>query len=66
MYYIHVPKNIIIKWYKKRIIFISNNFILLKLLFSHILLLKLLGPYRLRGIRYPRQIILLKKGGKKV
>jgi len=44
----------------------SDNFALLKMVFSNILLLKNVGPYRLRGIRYPRQIILLKKGGKTV
>lgn len=66
MYYMQVPKNILVKWYKKRIIFLSNDFFLLKLLFSNILLLKKLGPYRLRGLRYPRQIILLKKSGKTI
>lgn len=61
MFYFYIPNNILIKWYKKRIILISNDFYSLKTLFSHILLLKKLGPYRLRGLRYPRQIILLKK-----
>lgn len=37
---------------------------LLKTFFKSILLLKKLGPYRLLGIRYPRQIFFLKKGGK--
>lgn len=66
MYYFYIPDNILIKWYKKRMILLSNDFFLLKLLFTHILLLKNLGPYRLRGLRYPRQVILIKKGGKKV
>ena len=61
MYYFYIPENVLIKWYKKRLILISNNFTVLKILFAHILLLKKLGPYRLRGIRYPRQILLLKK-----
>lgn len=65
MYYFYIPNNILIKWYKKRIILISNNFFLLKSLFSHILILKKIGPYRLLGLRYPRQIIFIKKGGKK-
>jgi hypothetical protein len=66
MYYIYIPKSVLVKWYKKRIIFLSNDFFLLKLLFSNILLLKKLGPYRIRGLRYPRQIILLKKTVKKI
>jgi hypothetical protein len=66
MFYFNIPNNILVKWYKKRIIFLSNNFIDLKLIFSHILLLKKLGPYRLRGLRYPKQIILLKKKIKKI
>lgn len=64
MFYFNIPNNIMIKWYKKRLILLSNDFFLLKLIFSHILLLKKLGPYRLRGFRYPRQIILLKKSKK--
>lgn len=66
MFYFYIPNNILIKWYKKRIILLSNDFNILKILFSHILLLKKIGPYRLRGLRYPRQIILLKKKNKKL
>ena len=51
MFYFYIPNNILIKWYKKRIILLSNDFYILKMLFSHILLLKKLGPYRLRGLR---------------
>ena len=63
-FYAFVPSNIIIHWFKKRIILISNNQIILKIFFKCILVLKKLGPYRLLGIRYPRQIFFLKKGGK--
>ncbi len=65
MYYFHIPFNILLKWYKKKVIFLGSNFFILKLLFSNILMLKKIGPYRLRGLRYPRQIIFIKKGGKK-
>jgi hypothetical protein len=65
MYYIYIPKNLLIKWYKKRLILISNDLILIKIIFAEILLLKKLGSYKIIGIRYPRQIILIKKGGKK-
>jgi hypothetical protein len=63
-FYLFMPNKIISYWYKKRMILISNNLWLLKTVFKCILLLKKLGPYRLLGIRYPRQIIILKKGGK--
>lgn len=63
-FYSFIPSNIIIHWYKKRIILIGNNKVILKNFFKCILLLKKLGPYRLLGIRYPRQIFFLKKGGK--
>jgi hypothetical protein len=66
MYYFYIPNNILIKWYKKRLILLSNDFVLLKNIFTHILLLKKLGTYRLIGIRYPRQVLLIKKGGKKL
>jgi hypothetical protein len=65
MYYFYLPNNILLKWYKKRIVLVSNNFFILKLLFSNMLMLKNIGPYRLRGLRYPRQIIFIKKGVKK-
>lgn len=66
MYYMHIPSDVLIKVKKKRIILLSFNFLKLKTMFANILLLKKIGPYRLRGIRYPRQIILLKKRNKKI
>lgn len=66
MFYFHVPKNILIKCYKKSMILVGNDFSQLKMVFSHILLLKTIGPYRLRGMRYPRQIVMLKIKTKKV
>lgn len=63
-YYFNVPKNILLKFYKKRLLLFSNNWSDLKLLLANLLLLKKLGPYNLQGLRLPRSIILLKKGGK--
>jgi len=40
MFYFYIPENILIKWYKKRLLLLSNDFMLLKLIFSQILLLK--------------------------
>lgn len=66
MFYLNIPNDILIKWYKKRIIILSNNLQSLKLLFINILLLKKLGPYRLIGFKYPKQIILLRRKKKKL
>jgi hypothetical protein len=63
-FYLFLPLNIVTYWYKKRLLLISNNFFILKIVFKCILILKKLGPYRLLGIRYPRQIIIFKNGGK--
>jgi hypothetical protein len=63
-FYLFLPLVIVTCWYKKRMILISNDLIILKIVFKCILILKKLGPYRLLGIRYPRQIIIFKKGGK--
>jgi hypothetical protein len=65
LFYFHIPFNILIKIYKKRIILLSNDFQLLKTIFIKILFLKKLGPYRLLGFRFPKQIIFLKKRVKK-
>ncbi len=65
MYYINISNDILIKWYKKRILILGNNKNLVKLFFINIFLLKKIGPYRLMGFRYPKQIIYLRKKMKK-
>lgn len=65
-YYFYNPYNIIIKIYKKRMILISYFWHSLRLIMSHILLLQKIGPYTLHGIRWAKQIIFLKKSGKKI
>lgn len=65
-FYFFVPRNLLVKSYKKRMILVSNDWCLLKLVLSHILLLKRLGPYNLRGLRLVKQIVFLKKSGKVV
>lgn len=65
-FYLYVPSNIIPRSYRKKIIFISNNLETLNMLLKNILLLKKIGPYKFLGLRYPKQLMLLKKkGGKK-
>lgn len=66
MYYFYLPKNILLKWLKKKILLISNNINKLKVIFTHLLILKNIGVYRLRGLRYNKQIIFIKKGNKKI
>lgn len=65
-YYFYNPYNIIVKIYKKRMILISYFWDSLRLIMSHILLLQKIGPYTLHGIRWAKQIIFLKKSGKKI
>ncbi len=63
-FYFHIPFNVIAKIKKRRILLVSNNLIILKTLLAHLLLLKKLNVYRIRGLVYPRQIITLKIGKK--
>jgi hypothetical protein len=65
-FYIFMPAKSLIKSYRKRILLVSSSWFLLKLITAHILLLKKLGIYNLRGIRFVKHIILLKKSGKKI
>lgn len=62
----HAPNNLFISMYKKRLLIVSLDWQAMKLVLPEILLSKTLGPYRLRGLRIPRQIILLKKSGKTI
>jgi hypothetical protein len=65
-FYLYVPLNVIPRSYRKRVIFISNNLAILNMILKSILLLKRVGPYKLLGLRYPKQLaVLKKKGGKK-
>lgn len=63
-FYFHVPSDIIVKSKKKRMILLSNNMVSLKKVLAHLLLLKKLSVYRIRGLLYPRFIVVLKIGKK--
>jgi hypothetical protein len=65
-FYLYPPKLLLVRVYKKRMLLLSYDWFLLKLVLSHILLLRKIGPYNFLGLRFKRQIILLKKSGKKV
>lgn len=63
-FYFHVPQNVIVRSRKRKLILLSNNLFVLKLLLAHLLLLKKLSVYRIRGLLYPKQIVVLKIGKK--
>lgn len=65
-YYFFNPKSLIVKTYKKRMLLLSFNWWMLKVVLSHILLLRKMGPYTLHGLRLVKQIVFLKKSGKKL
>lgn len=65
-FYLYNPLDIVIKTLKKRMLLISFFWDKLRLVICHILLLQKVGPYTLEGIRWVKQIIILKKSGKKV
>ena len=63
-FYFHVPSNVLVKTKKRKMILLSNDLALLKNVFANLLLLKRFTVYRVRGIVYPRQIIMLRTGKK--
>src|SRR5580692_7668426 len=64
-FYIHIPKTILFRYKIRRLFFLSTKLVDLRVLMINILLLKKYIIYRLSGLFYPRQIILLKPGKNK-
>jgi len=64
-FYIHLPKTILFKYKIRRLFFLSTKLVDLRNLMVNLLLLKKYIIYRLSGLFYPRQIILLKPGKNK-
>lgn len=64
-FYIHIPKTILFRYKIRRLFFLSTKLLDLNSLMIHLLLLKKYIIYRLSGLFYPRQIILLKPGKNK-
>ena len=64
-FYIHVPTSILFRYKIRRLFFLGTRINELKLLMINFLLLKKYIVYRLSGLFYPRQIILLKPGKNK-
>jgi hypothetical protein len=64
-FYIHIPKSILFKYKIRRLFFLSTKLMDLRNLMINFLLLKKYIIYRLSGLFYPRQIIILKPGKNK-
>jgi hypothetical protein len=65
-FYMHLPKGVIIKFKRRRILFLSNNFCVLQTLIAHLLLVKKITAYRRKGLLYPKEMINMKPGKKKL
>jgi hypothetical protein len=64
-FYLHLPNTILFKYKIRRLFFLSTKLVDLRNLMITFLLLKKYIIYRLSGLFYPRQIILLKPGKNK-
>jgi|ERR1700679_468406 len=64
-FYLHLPISVVFKYRTRRLFFISINYVHLRLFIINILLIKKYLSYRMSGIFYPRQIILMKPGKNK-
>ena len=65
LYFFHAPSDVLVRVRRRRMLLVSMDLGKLNLLIAHLLLLKKLIPYGLRGLFFPKQIILLKPGKKK-
>ena len=64
-FFFHVPLNVLVKARRRRIFFLSSDLFVMRSIFVSLLFLKRLIPYKLRGVFFPRQIILMKPGKKR-
>lgn len=64
-FYVHIPSSIMFRYKIRRLFFLSTRLVDLRLLMINLLLLKKYIVYRLSGLFYPRQILLLKPGKNK-
>lgn len=64
-FYMHISSKVLLKYRTRRFFFISTDISTLKVLIINLLLLKEFIIYRVNGIYYPRQIILIKPGKNK-
>lgn len=64
-FYLHIPSSVLLKYRTRKFFFLSTNYNILKVMILHLLFLKEFIIYRLNGIYYTRQIILIKPGKNK-
>jgi len=64
-FYLHIPVSILFRYKIRRLFFLGIKLTDLRLLMINLLLLRKYIVYRLSGLFYPRQIILLKPGKNK-
>jgi len=64
-FYMHISSKVLLKYRTRRFFFISTHLGALKTLIVNLLLLKEFIIYRVNGIYYPRQILLIKPGKNK-
>lgn len=64
LYFFHAPQGVHIRVRRRRMLLVSLSASLVFLVFSHLLLLKKIIPYQLRGVFFPKQLILMKPGKK--
>lgn len=64
-FYLHIPSSVLLKYRTRKFFFLSTYYNTLKVMVLHLLLLKELVVYRISGIFYTRQIILIKPGKNK-
>ena len=65
-YYLHVPPSIIFKKRGKILIFFSSNFWVLQTLLSKLVLLKATIPYKKSGLLFPKAMVILRVGKKRL
>lgn len=63
--YFHFPKNVYIKLRRRLGYFFCSDLNLLRNLIVHFLLLKEWSPYKLSGVFFPRQLLIVKPGKKR-
>jgi hypothetical protein len=64
--YVHVPDCVLVKLKKRRIFLLSYNFCVLQILMTYLLLLKSVTVYNRKGLLYPREMIFMKPGKKRI
>jgi hypothetical protein len=64
-FYLHISYKVLLKYRTRRFFFISTDLVSLRVLVINLLLLKEFIIYRVNGIYYPRQILLIKPGKNK-